>query len=151
MKTYHLVRTGAVEWRHPAWLGRFYPQDLPEDWMLSFYNTQYLSVYLPHHVWTEVPQGTWSQWLFETQEDFHFLLEGGESAVQPPASDRILLATADWSSRHLWWLDENPDLRALSRRIGEHAASGEPLYVISRSGDLEKLQAVNDLRHVMGY
>lgn len=151
MKTYHLVRTGAVEWRHPAWLGRFYPADLPEDWMLSFYNTQYLSVYLPHHVWTAVPKETWAQWLFETREDFHFLLEPGESSVKPPPSDRILVASTGWASRHLWWLDENFDLRALGRRIGDHAATGDMLYAISRSGDLQKLQAVKDLVEVMGY
>lgn len=151
MNTYHLVRTGAVEWLHPAWLGQFYPADLPEDWMLSFYNTQYLSVYLPHPVWKEVAMETWAQWLLETREDFHFLLEPGESRVAPPPSDRILVASADWASRHLWWLDENFDLRALGRRIGEHAATGETLYVISRSGDLQKLQAVDDLTQVMGY
>ncbi len=151
MKTYHLVRTGAVGWRHSTWLGQFYPEDLPEDWMLSFYNTQYLSVYLAHQIWEDVPQETWAQWLSETREDFHFLLEPGESAVQPPPGDRILVASPEWASRHVWWLDENFDLRALSRRIGEHAATGEPIYVISRSGDLQRLQAVRDLVEVMGY
>jgi hypothetical protein len=151
MKNFHLVRVGTVDWAHPAWRGRFYPEDLPEDWMLSFYNTQWLAVYLPCSTWSGVPQETWSQWLLETGDDFHFLLEPGDRGLASPASDRVFLATPGWCGAHLWWLDESFDLRALSRCIGEHASSGEPLYIISRSGDLGKLQAANDLRQVMGY
>jgi hypothetical protein len=68
-----------------------------------------------------------------------------------PVSDRVRLALPEWSEEHLWWLDDNFDLRALSQRIASHAARGETLFVISRSGDLRKLQAVNDLTQVMGY
>lgn len=151
MNSYHLLRIGAVGWAHPAWIGPFYPEDLPDDWMLSFYNSQYLAVYLSHPVWGEVPTETWSQWLSETVEGFHFLLEPGQARHALPASDRILLATPDWAEKHLWWLDGNFDLRALGRRIAEHASRGEALYVISRGGDLQQMQAVNELRQVMGY
>ncbi len=151
MKNYYLVCSGALDWDHPAWRGMFYPQDLPDDWMLSYYNTHFQTVYLPFNVWQAATASNWSQWLHETQENFVFLLESGDSHASFPASDRVRLALPGWSEEHLWWLDENFDLRALSQRITSLAARGETLFVISRSGDLRKLQAVNDLRQVMGY
>lgn len=146
-----LVRVGAVGWQHPAWRGPFYPEDMPDDWMLSYYNTQYPAVYLPATVWQAVPAATWSQWLYDTRDDFHFVLEPGDPAVAPPVSGRVHLADADWAAGHLWWLDAAPDLRSLSQRIAQQAARGEPLYVISRSGDLARMAQADTLRQVMGY
>ncbi|MFP5411245.1 MAG: hypothetical protein ACLGG6_09725, partial [Gammaproteobacteria bacterium] len=57
------VRVGAVGWEHPHWLGGFYPDDLPPDWMLSYYNTQFQAVYLPAIVWQAAADRTWNQWL----------------------------------------------------------------------------------------
>jgi hypothetical protein len=62
-----------------------------------------------------------------------------------------VLATPAWQAQHVWWLDEAPDLRPLAQRITRHAASGEPLYVLSRSGDLGLLEQVRTLKQVMGY
>lgn len=151
MKTTYLICSGTVQWKIPAWRGSFYPEDLPDDWMLSYYNTHFRAVYLPFSEWPTIPEATWSEWLHETQENFYFLLEPGEPLAGFPASERILLASPAWSDAHLWWLDENFDLRALSQRITKQAASGEPLFVISRRGDLQKLQAVDSLRQVLGY
>lgn len=142
---------GAVNWQHAAWQGSFYPDDLPEDWLLSYYNTQFQTVYLPASVWQNVPESTWTQWLNDTQEGFCFVLEAGSSAAAKPASDRVLWATPAWIADHVWWLDEAPDLRALSQRITRQAAIGEPLFVLSRSANMKLLQQANSLREVMGY
>lgn len=151
MSTPWLVRVGAVGWQHPAWQGAFYPGDLPDDWLLSYYNTQYRAVYLPAAAWQAVPAGVWSQWLYDTREDFHFVLEPGDPAIAPPLSDRVQQADPAWAAAHLWWLDDAPDLRALAQRIDRHAARGEPLYVISRSANLAAMEAADTLRQVMGY
>lgn len=151
MTTTLLVRVGAAGWEHAAWRGTFYPEDMPEDWQLSYYNTQYSAVYLPATTWQAADAYTWARWLYDTREDFHFVLEPGDPAILPPASDRVHLAEAAWAAAHLWWLDEAPDLRALSQRITANAASGETLYVISRSGDLARMEAANTLREIMGY
>lgn len=150
MKFSSLVYVGASNWVHPAWNQEFYPDGLPDDWLLSYYNTQFQTVYLPASIWQVVPDSTWAQWLNDTQEGFFFVLEPAEAAVAQPASERALLATPGWAADHIWWLDDAPDLRALAQRIARQATTGEPLFVFSRSADIGLLQQVNTLRQVMG-
>lgn len=151
MAANQLVLVGAAGWQHTGWRGVFYPEDLPEDWTLSYYNTQFSAVYLPAATWQAALSDTWAQWLYDTRDDFHFVLEAGRADVPPPASPRVHLADAAWAARHLWWLDDAPDLRALAQRITEHAGRGEALFVISASGNLAAMRAANTLRQVMGY
>jgi hypothetical protein len=146
-----LVLVGAVGWEYPAWRGSFYPDGMPDDWMLSYYNTQYQAVYLPAPVWQAASAATWAQWLYDTQEGFFFVLEPGEPGADKPASERIVLATPSWEAEHVWWLDEAPDMRALSQRITRQALTGEPLFVFSRTANLGLMEQANTLRQVMGY
>lgn len=146
-----LVLAGASGWLHPAWRSVFYPDDLPGDWLLSYYNTRFQAVYLPAPVWQAASETTWAQWLGDTREEFYFVLEPAESVSCKPASERVVLATPAWTAEHVWWLDEAPDMRALAERITQQAATGEPLFVISRSGNLALLEQVNALRQVLGY
>ncbi|MCL5060067.1 MAG: hypothetical protein M1449_05915 [Candidatus Thermoplasmatota archaeon] len=146
-----LVLVGAAGWLHPAWRSGFYPEGLPDDWLLSYYNTQFSAVYLPAAVWQAASEATWTQWLHDTRDGFHFVLEPGDAASVKPASARVLLATPAWEAGHVWWLDEAPDLRALAQRIARQAATGEPLFVFSRSGNLALLEQAGTLRQVMGY
>lgn len=146
-----LVLVGAMNWDLPDWRGRFYPEDLPEDWLLSYYNTQFQAVYLPAAVWQAASDATWERWLGDTLDGFRFVLEPGEAGIAPPDSPRVRLATPAWMAAHVWWLDEAPDLRALAQRITRQATSGEPLFVFSRSGNLALLERVNSLKQVMGY
>jgi uncharacterized protein YecE (DUF72 family) len=147
----NLVLIGASGWSHPAWRGSFYPDGLPDDWQLSYYNTQFQAVYLPAVVWQATSQATWEQWLNDTQDGFYFVLEPGDTATIESVSARVVLATPTWQAAHVWWLDETPDLRQLAQRITQHAAIGEPLYVFSRSGDLDLLEQASTLKQVMGY
>ena len=150
MKFNSVVYVGAVNWEHPGWQGGFYPDDLPEDWLLSYYNTQFQAVYLPAAFWKDVPELTWSRWLGDTLESFYFVLEPA-GLMATPHSERVILATPGWATEHIWWVDAAPDMRALSRRILHHAAIGEPLFVFSGHADIRLLQQINDLRQVMGY
>ena len=124
---------------------------MPDDWLLSYYNTQFHAVYLPASVWQATSETTWIQWRNDTQDDFFFVLEPGDTEYAWPALDRVIQATPAWVEGHVWWLDEAPDLRALAQRITRQAATGEPLFVFSRSGDLAMLEQVNALKQVMGY
>jgi uncharacterized protein YecE (DUF72 family) len=146
-----LVYVGAAHWEHSAWRDSFYPAGLPEDWLLSYYNTQFQAVYLPAATWQAASEADWAQWLNDTQDGFYFVLEPGQATAAVPASERVLLATPGWEATHIWWLDEEPVLRALAQRITQQAASGEPLFVFSRSGDIDLLEQVNTLKQVMGY
>ena len=151
MESSALVLAGAVDWVQPAWRGHFYPEGLPDDWLLSYYNTQFGAVYLTAERWGSVSAATWTQWLADTQAGFHFVLENAPRASSAPASGRVLVADAAWEAKHVWWLDAQPDLRALAARITQHAARAEPLFVFSRSGDLARLEQVKSLKEVLGY
>lgn len=151
MTAANLVLVGAVGWLHPAWEGGFYPDDLPAEWRLPYYNTQFQAVYLPASLWQAASPATWAAWLDDTLEGFHFVLEPGDAAVVPPVSPRVVLAPPAWQAQHVWWLDEVPDLRRLGQRITKQAATGEPLYVFSRSGDLALMKQAVTLARVMGY
>jgi hypothetical protein len=151
MTSNSLVLVGASGWQHPAWQGGFYPDDLPGDWLLSYYSTQFQAVYLPAAVWQTASKATWAQWLHDTRDGFYFVLEPGDAASVKPASERVLLATREWEAQHVWWLDEAPDLRALAQRITQQATTAEPLFVFSRSGNAGLLEQANTLKQVMGY
>lgn len=145
------VLVGGVTWTYPEWHGRFYPDDLPDDWVLSYYNTQFQAVFLPGAIWQSVSESLWLEWLNDTQDGFYFVLESAGEAVGIPTSERVLLASPAWINEHVWWLDDAPDLRALAQRITRQVDAGEPLFVFSRSGDLGLMQQVNQLKQVMGY
>jgi hypothetical protein len=151
MASGNLVLVGASGWLHPAWRGRFYPDDLPEDWQLSYYNTRFQAVHLPAAFWQAASPAAWAQWLHDTRDGFHFVLEPGDAASVKPDSERVVLATPTWEAGHVWWLDEAPDLRQLAQRITQHAADREPLFLFSRCGDLGLLERVLTLKEVMGY
>ncbi|HEY9098790.1 MAG TPA: hypothetical protein VIN38_07965 [Thiobacillus sp.] len=151
MQNNQQVLVGAVRWDHPHWHGGFYPDDLPSDWMLSYYNTQFQAVYLPTEVWQSCTDETWAQWLTDSMEGFFFVLEPASNGQAQPSSERVLMATAAWEKEHVWWLDERPDLRALAQRITQQATAGMPVFVFSRAGNLNLLQQVNSLKQIMGY
>lgn len=151
MESSALVLVGAVDWVHPAWRGQFYPEGLPDDWLLSYYNTQFEAVYLTAERWRNVSRATWTQWLADTQDGFHFVLESAPRGSSVPASHRVLVADTAWEARNVWWLDGDLDLRALAARIMQHAARAEPLFVFSRSGDLARLEQVKSLKEVLSY
>ncbi len=150
MESTDFLYLGSQDWRHPAWRGGFYPEDLPDDWLLSYYNNQFQSVYLTAEQAAAATPEDWATWLSDTLERFVFLVEF-EAGLALPASPRIRLVQPDWAARHVCWLEEAGDLRALSQRIAAHAASGEALFILSRSGDLAGLDRVTELRQVMGY
>ncbi|NDP47413.1 MAG: hypothetical protein GZ085_03310 [Sulfuriferula multivorans] len=151
MQNNQLVLVGGVTWTYSAWHGSFYPDDLPDDWVLSYYNTQFQAVFLPRIIWQSVSESLWLEWLNDTQDGFYFVLESAGEAVGIPTSERVLRASPVWINEHVWWLDDAPDLRALAQRITRQVNAGEPLFVFSRSGDLGLMQQVNQLKQVMGY
>ena len=148
----YIVYLGAVGWTHAAWEGSFYPDDLPHDWQLSFYNTQFRCVYLPHGQWVNASDEEVSAWLREPQAGFRFVLGG---TVQSNAGE--LEKAARFGNRavreadaDICWLEGEPDLRELARRMQAAARTGVPLYVISRDAALAALGKVRELMDVLG-
>jgi hypothetical protein len=156
MNENYLVYSGALSWNHPHWHDNFYPADMPPQWLLPYYNTRFKTVYLPWQEWETLSDAEIAQWLEDTQEAFRFLLEVGQDEgeilrCQEKFAGRALVVTPSWADQHLLWLPAKPDLRALAKRITEHASLGRPLFAISREGDLNALEQVGTLVHVLGY
>ncbi len=157
MNEKYWVYWGASGWEYGGWQGGFYPEDLPHDWLLSFYNTQFRAVWLPVSLWEKASNSAIQQWLEDTQEGFRFLIEVepgvGEAARQcvEKLAGRGILATPEWCEEHVVWLAQSPDLRVLAARISKQAGEGKPLFIISRDGDLKSLNRVRELTQIMGH
>lgn len=146
---------GAQGWAHDDWSGKFYPADLPADWLLPFYNTRFRVVLLPSQFWEQASDAHIQQWIDDTQDGFRFLLEIGadpRAAAQCEAkfSGRALLLTQTWADRNVLWLPSQPDMRMLAGQITSRLNSAAPLFIISRESRLDTLEQTAALLQVMG-
>jgi hypothetical protein len=71
----YTVMVGASGWEYPAWWDSFYPEDLPQDWRLSFYSNEFPVVLLPASRVAAAGEAEVTEWLEETNEAFRFVLQ----------------------------------------------------------------------------
>jgi hypothetical protein len=141
------IRLGVEGWRHPGWLGSFYPGDMPEDWWLAFYNTQHACVYLGREAWKSRGPGEIEFWLSETHDHFLFLAEPSGIGEAPIAHERFLLMPRDHPS--IVWFDRTTDLKSLSSWLRAYDPT-RPGYALSRDADLGQIERVRTLLELMG-
>lgn len=142
------VKLGALDWRFPVWKTSFYPVDMPEEWQLTYFNTQFNCVYLPREVWRSAVSAELVQWCADTHEQFLFLLEA-DAADVAPAELRDKALVLPQSDQRIQWFDRDTSLKALAAVLS--GAQGEiPQYLISRDGNLEQMERVSTLLEVMG-
>lgn len=146
------VYAGTIGWEHANWNGGFYPDDLPEDWRLSFYNTQFRCVYLPYPVWYQASDAVVASWLSETQEDFHFVLGLPEKPSEDwtPQTIRFGHRGKLEAGLEIVWIDPLTNLRELAGRIRQSSETGRVLYLIAKSDGLAQLRQIGELIEVMG-
>lgn len=151
------VLVGAEGWKHVRWQGNFYPDDLPEDWELSFYNSQFRCVYLAKSAWAGRSIADAEVWLKDTQANFRFIFEPPDRITQQTAAilkamaGRAFVDDSGRNGQELLWFPPAPDLRALGRRIEEAVRQGNTLYLLNREAHLPSLERVRSLVEVMGY
>ncbi|MDW8322566.1 MAG: hypothetical protein RMK60_00545 [Burkholderiales bacterium] len=147
----YAVYLGAQGFAHAAWVGAFYPDDLPEDWRFAYYASQFRAVFLPHPLWTLIAPTQWQAWVQDCQPTFRFVLEagpaGGEAGVIADLLGQRLGAVAQRDDPRLLWFDAGSDLKALRLTIEQRP---KPLYLFSRDADLAMLQRVATLLDLMG-
>ena len=66
------VLLGAADWRHTAWQGQFYPQDLPEEWQLAYYANEFPVVLIRQQ---QLQVDEVEEWLENSDESLLFLYE----------------------------------------------------------------------------
>jgi uncharacterized protein YecE (DUF72 family) len=152
MMSDYRVYLGAVGWAHPEWEGNFYPEDLPEEWQLPFYNTQFRCVYLPYELWRKASDEEVAAWLYETQDGFRFVLQLPEKADEETRrlAKRFGERGIPEQQIDLFWLGGESDLRDLAKHMQKAAQMDSPLFLISRDGALTQLRQLGELMEVLG-
>jgi uncharacterized protein YecE (DUF72 family) len=148
-----IVRLGALDWRFPAWRGAFYPADMPQEWQLTYFNTQYNCTFLEQAVWQQASAAEMKQWHADTHERFRFLLEADASHTLPhELADKALLISR--SDARIVWFSRDTSLKELAAKLTPDTVSpetaGSVQYLISLDGSLEQLERVATLLEVMG-
>jgi hypothetical protein len=70
-----MIRLGGFDWRHAAWQGGFYPDDLPEDWQLTFYANEFDALGLAAEAWLAPSLEELAGWVTDTREGFRLYPE----------------------------------------------------------------------------
>ncbi len=143
------VFLGAMDWRHPTWVGAFYPADMPEEWRLAFYSSQFSCVWLAPESWNAVAAAEMAAWREDVHSRFRFLLAADETSELPLALADKATFVIPGDSR-LVWFDRGSDLKALAEEIREREETPE-LFLICADGDLGQLERVRTLLELMGY
>lgn len=78
------LEVGARGWDHDAWVGSFYPDDLPTAWRLAYYANEFSSVLVPVRQWQYADPGEIAGWAADVPERFTFFVElPGAMAERP--------------------------------------------------------------------
>lgn len=154
--TYHCY-LGSIGWQHDAWIGDFYPSDMPPEWRLSYYNTHFECVLLPYHAWGTQTLEAVSSWRMDTLERFRFLLEHPPGALSDQDRARIdvlaekAILLGPEVKDHIVWFDAQSDPRELAGKLQAKAAQGQTFYLLSLDAGMAKLAEVRTLLDVLGY
>ena len=150
MASSSLVLIGAAGWQHPAWRDRFYPDDMPDDWQLSYYNSHFRPSICPRPSGKPHPG------------------QPGHNGCTTPGKGSVLCWSRAKPSRPARFGADRPGHAGVGGRTclvagrsagpacagATHHPAGadrEPLFVFSRSGNLELMEQASTLVQVMGY
>lgn len=74
MTTESRIETGALGYTHPGWEEHYYPEGLPDDWLLDYYGHHFRFVLLKTEEWLDASEDEVSQWKEDVKESFDFFL-----------------------------------------------------------------------------
>jgi hypothetical protein len=80
---------GAWGWEHPAWVGPFYPDDMPAEWRLTYYANAFQSVLVPRERLARASREDLRQWGEDVPAGFVFYLEVGVGLDPPDLAERV--------------------------------------------------------------
>ena len=143
---------GSAGWEHSQWEGCFYPDGMPPEWRLAFYNTAFPCVYLAYEAWSGRDLQTLSVWVEDTLERFRFVLEPNPAGLSDGDKARleVLGPRIDPCGGQVVWLEGKPDLKRLAGELKMLAGSTGPVYLISCDYDLGAMNQVKALLEIMG-
>lgn len=69
------LQVGTFGWQYDSWVGGFYPEDIPEDWLLDYYGNAYRVVLVPEELWLEWEEEDIEEALEAVEGAFSFYFE----------------------------------------------------------------------------
>lgn len=142
------MRLGSIGWSSPLWQESFYPHDMPEEWQLTYFNTQFNCVFLAQADWQQASSDQLSQWNEDTHEQFVFLLESAAQVAVPiELAGKALMVRADDPS--ILWFSRDSSLKVLADALSANAGDAIQ-FLVSRDGHLGQMERVATLLEVMG-
>ncbi len=112
-------------WWHPDWVGPFYPDDMPEEWQLTYYANFFHTVVIPAAAWGDDPAAQAAQWREDVHDKFVFVAETPAPAAGLEALGDALLGTVGEGAAGRW-LHAEGDLTA--------ATPEAPLLAVGEAG-----------------
>ena len=76
------LNIGAYGWKHENWSGGFYPDDLPQDWQLTYYSNAFNCVLVPVEYWCEREVPDCEDWLESVHDEFRFHIACDERLLE---------------------------------------------------------------------
>jgi hypothetical protein len=155
MTANHSFYLGTRDWNHCHWNKSFYPEEIPADWQLGFYNVRFTCVLLPFERWCQATTEEIVLWCDDTLERFRFLVElpdrplsAAEETLLETFGERLALKSKPGDERDtLLLFDAKVDLRQLASEL--RAPGPLPRYLISMDADLGCLERVEILMTLM--
>lgn len=141
------MRLGVKGWLWPAWETDFYPQDMPTEWRLAYYNTQFDCVYLEAAAWRDRSQAELAEWAGDCQDGFLFLLEGEDSELPESLRGKARMLRAE--AAELVWFERGTDLKTLATEL--QARNPGSTCLVSRDADLGQIERVRIVLQLLGY
>lgn len=152
---------GAEGWEHALWLSRFYPDDLPPEWRLTFYSNFFNCTSLSYSVWGGAPREELTRWITDTATSFKLLLgapprdfTGDDQARLKILRPRIGIIcsengktlTTEWSGDgEQIRLTGEVDLKSLTAKLQNSASFSHPLYLIHGDANIDELEKLKTL------
>lgn len=88
------ILIGTEGWRHAAWRGSFYPEELPADWEFCYYSNRLRAVWLPAEAFAQATAADIAEWLRDSDPGFRFVLGVAGSSAGEAASIPALAVCA---------------------------------------------------------
>ena len=87
------VEVGAIGWQHASWGEDYYPDELPDEWMLSYFANEFRCILVPHTIWLDADKDSIAQWYEDVHDQFSFIVEfipdAGSDLNAPPILERL--------------------------------------------------------------
>lgn len=145
------VLLGVAGWDWPGWQEGFYPEGLPDDWHIAYYASRFRCVWIGHEVWSRLSPAEAEVWLAETPDYFRFVLETApDGHPVPDVLAPRLGRMCPVDDQRLVWFDAATDLADLSARLRAADFTAGDVFLLSRDGNLARIEQVNSLLQLLG-